>query len=268
MPPVAVSVINAVLHPRLAAPRGSLGVACNVTGATELIPKPKGVERVSNSPGEGFSPPRLSLRRPGQHDSGDAQITKSGGEGGPRGPPPKHANVINLFHHSDISIALAIYTPTDWRRLRSSRAAARRRALWANRRRADLYWHYGIDANSIVTAAEAIAPSTDPIPTGFERNEATAWFQLTHLRALRRRHWRGILTVGPDIGRELPVPFDFLPHHDILAGDVLRRWTLNPYSLRYDVREPMLVVWPSAAARTGRLRRGYPPSNGARSASG
>jgi hypothetical protein len=23
-------------------------------------------------------------------------------------------------------------------------------------------------------------------------------------------------------------PFDFLPHHDIVAGDVLRRWTLGP----------------------------------------
>jgi hypothetical protein len=113
VPPVAVSMINAVLYPRLAAPRGSLGVACNVTGATELIPKPKCIERVSNSPGEGFSPPRLSLRRPVQHDSGEAQITESGGEGGPRRSTSKHANVVNLFHRSDIPSAFAIYTPSQ-----------------------------------------------------------------------------------------------------------------------------------------------------------
>src|SRR6202163_4995436 len=38
----------------------------------------------------------------------------------------------------------------------------------------------------------------------------------------------GLLAVVPDVGRELPVPFDFLPRHDILAGDILRRWTLGP----------------------------------------
>jgi hypothetical protein len=37
-----------------------------------------------------------------------------------------------------------------------------------------------------------------------------------------------LLAVVPDIGRELPVSSDFLPHHDVLAGDILRRWTLGP----------------------------------------
>jgi hypothetical protein len=30
-----------------------------------------------------------------------------------------------------------------------------------------------------------------------------------------------LLAVVPANGRELPVPFDFLPHHDIVAGDIL-----------------------------------------------
>src|SRR6266849_154584 len=36
-----------------------------------------------------------------------------------------------------------------------------------------------------------------------------------------------LLTVVPDISRELPVASDLLPHHEIFAGDLLRRRTFG-----------------------------------------
>ena len=38
---------------------------------------------------------------------------------------------------------------------------------------------------------------------------------------------RCLLPVVPDIGRELPVCSDLLPHHEILAGDFLRTRSLH-----------------------------------------
>src|SRR6266480_6819664 len=53
--------------------------------------------------------------------------------------------------------------------------------------------------------------------------------QAAHHWLARRKSWMGahLLAVVPDIGRELPVCSDLLPHYDILAGDFLRRWTLG-----------------------------------------
>src|SRR6266568_4111321 len=53
--------------------------------------------------------------------------------------------------------------------------------------------------------------------------------QAAHHWLARRKSGMGahLLAVVPDIGRELPVCSDLLPHYDILAGDFLRRWTLG-----------------------------------------
>ncbi len=46
---------------------------------------------------------------------------------------------------------------------------------------------------------------------------------------------RCLLPVVPDIGRELPVCSDLLPHHEILTGDFLRRRSLHLETERSDL---------------------------------
>src|SRR5450830_970875 len=52
-------------------------------------------------------------------------------------------------------------------------------------------------------------------------NPAAPAFVRYWTRADIARACRHLLAVVPDIGRELPVSTDLLPHHDILAGDFL-----------------------------------------------
>src|SRR5580704_17922439 len=70
----------------------------------------------------------------------------------------------------------------------------------------------------------------------------------------------GLLAVVPDVGRELPAPFDFLPHRDILAGDILRRWTLGPIHIPLLLRlaKPYYKIGTShLVERPGRIGNGW-----------